>query len=63
METVIATFKGDNNEIVIKFDYNKETSELDYDFVKVPEIKNPEESDLVTVLANYLLNSLVQNPV
>lgn len=62
METVIATFKGDNNEIVIKFDYNKETSELDYDFVKVPEIKNVEESDLVTVLANYLLNSLVQNP-
>jgi hypothetical protein len=62
METVIATFKGDNNEIVIKFDYNKETSELDYDFVKVPEIKDPEESDLVTVLANYLLNSLVQNP-
>lgn len=62
METVIVTFKSDKKEIAIKFDYNKETEELDYDFVNVPEINETEEADLVTVLANYLLNSLVQNP-
>jgi hypothetical protein len=62
METVIVMFKGDKKEIAIKFDYNKETEELDYDFVNVPEINETEEADLVTVLANYLLNSLVQNP-
>lgn len=62
METVIVTFKGDKKEIAIKFDYNKETEELDYGFVNVPEINETEEADLVTVLANYLLNSLVQNP-
>lgn len=62
METAIVTFKNDNREIELKFDYNKETEELNYDFIKVPEIKDENDSDLVTVLANYFLNSLVQNP-
>lgn len=62
METAIVTFKSDNREIELKFDYNKETEELNYDFIKVPEIKDENDSDLVTVLANYFLNSLVQNP-
>lgn len=60
METATVTFKSDSKEISIKFDYNKETEELDFDFIKVPEIKEDETSDLVTVLANYLLNSLTQ---
>lgn len=62
METAIVTFKNDSREIELKFDYNKETEELNYDFTKVPEIKDENDSDLVTVLANYFLNSLVQNP-
>ena len=62
METAIVTFKNDSREIELKFDYNKETEELNYDFIKVPEIKDENDSDLVTVLANYFLNSLVQNP-
>lgn len=63
METATVTFKGDNREIAIKFNYNKETEELEYDFINVPEINETEESDLVTVLANYLMNSLMSNPV
>lgn len=61
METAIVTFKSDEKEIAIKFDYNKETEELDFDFINVPEINENDPSDLVTVLANYLMNSLVQN--
>lgn len=62
METATVTFKSDSREIAIKFEYNKETQELDYDFVNVPEISEHEESDLVTVLANYFLNSLISSP-
>lgn len=62
METAIVTFKSDDREISLKFDYDKSTEELNYDFIKVPEINETDDSDLVTVLANYFLNSLVQNP-
>lgn len=62
METVIVTFKSDDREISLKFDYDKSTEELNYDFIKVPDINETDDSDLVTVLANYFLNSLVQNP-
>jgi hypothetical protein len=63
METATVTFKSDDKEIVIKFDYNKETEDLNYDFIKLPEINEEEEADLVTVLANYLLNSLMMNSI
>lgn len=62
METAIVTFKSDDREISLKFDYDKSTEELNYDFIKVPEINETDDPDLVTVLANYFLNSLVQNP-
>jgi hypothetical protein len=63
METATVTFKSNDKEIVIKFDYNKETEDLNYDFIKLPEINEEEEADLVTVLANYLLNSLMMNSI
>lgn len=62
METAIVTFKSDDREIALKFDFDKESQELNYDFIIVPDIKEDDEPDLVTVLANYFLNSLVQNP-
>lgn len=62
METAVVTFKSDDREISLKFDYDKSTEELNYDFIKVPEINENDDPDLVTVLANYFLNSLVQNP-
>lgn len=62
METAIVTFKSDDREIALKFDFDKESQELNYDFITVPDIKEDDEPDLVTVLANYFLNSLVQNP-
>ena len=62
METTIVTFKSDDREIALKFDFDKESQELNYDFITVPDIKENDEPDLVTVLANYFLNSLVQNP-
>ena len=62
METAIVTFKSDDREIALKFDFDKESQELNYDFITVPDIKENDEPDLVTVLANYFLNSLVQNP-
>ena len=62
METAIVTFKSDNREIALKFDFDKESQELNYDFITVPDLEENDEPDLVTVLANYFLNSLVQNP-
>ena len=62
METAIVTFKSEDREIALKFDFDKESQELNYDFITVPDLEENDEPDLVTVLANYFLNSLVQNP-
>lgn len=62
METATVTFKNDENEIVIKFQYDKEKNILDYDFDNVPDIDDVNESNLVTVLTTYFLNSLMESP-
>jgi hypothetical protein len=62
METATVTFKSDDKEIVLKFDYNRADEELNYDFVKVPQLDPEADPDLVTILTTYFLNSLVQNP-
>ena len=61
MEKVTTTFKGENREITVNFELNKETGDLNYQVQVTPPFVN--ESDLQNgglevYLANMFLGSL-----
>lgn len=59
MQTVV-TFKGDKREIIINFNLNVESGELDYNVNINPPIEKDSTFDLETHLADVLLGALLK---
>lgn len=58
MQTVV-TFKGDKREIVIDFNLDEETGELNYNVNVNPPIKPDDSFNLETHLADAFLGALI----
>lgn len=61
MEKVTTTFKGDNREIVVNFELNKETGDLNYNVTVTPPFESEEDLNaggLEVFLANTFLGAL-----
>lgn len=61
MEKVTTTFKSENREIVVNFELNEETGNLDYNVTVDPPFATEEDLNaggLIVYLANMFLGSL-----
>lgn len=61
MEKTTVTFKDDNREIVINFELNEETTDLNYSVIVNPPFENEDAINgggLAVYLANTFLGSL-----
>lgn len=59
MNKTIVTFKDDNRIITMNFVHNLETGELDYNVTMEPQLEEGESLDLVTILADKFISSLL----